>query len=104
MNRRYSDAQRREVFEEQQRTGESLRAVARRLGVHEAAAYEWAKQNKQNAKKLRPLSGVSFAQVVRATPFSWLVVEVGPVAIRVPRDFDAEHLRRVVQALREPRS
>ncbi len=99
MNQRYSEAQRRGLFEEQQRTGESLRAVARRLGIHEAAAYEWARQNKRGAGKATPLTRVSFAQVVRATPVSWLVVEVGRVAIRVPREFDAEHLRRVVQAL-----
>jgi transposase-like protein len=105
MNQRYSEAQRRHLFEEQQRTGEPLRAVARRLGIHEAAAYEWARRKKLDASKPTPLTAVSFAQVVRATPTLWLVVEVGRAVIRVPKGFDAEHLRHVVQALsEEPRS
>ena len=32
-------------------------------------------------------------------PVSWLLVEVGQTAVRVPRDFDGEHLRRVVRVL-----
>jgi transposase-like protein len=104
MNQRYSEAQRRHLFEEQQRTGEPLRAVARRLGIHEAAAYEWARRKRLDASKPTPVPVVSFAQVVRSTPTS-LVVEVGQAVIRVPRGFDGEHLRQVVQALsEEPRS
>lgn len=101
MSQRYTEAQRRNLFEEQQRTGEPLRAVARRLGIHEAAAYQWAHENKERAAKATSVSGVKFAQVVRATAASCLVVEVGRATIRVPRGFDAEHLREVVQALSE---
>jgi transposase-like protein len=105
MTKRYSEAQRRSLFEEQKRTGQPLRVVAKRLGNNEATAYQWARQNKRRPGRSTALARVSFAQVVRATPVSWLVVEVGRAAIRVPRDFDAEHLCRVVQALSgEPRS
>ncbi len=101
MSQRYTEAQRRQLFEEQERTGQPLRAVARRLGIHEAAAYQWAHENKARVAKTAPVSGVKFAQVVRATTASGLVVEVGRATIRVPRGFDAEHLREVVQALSE---
>ena len=105
MTKRYSEAQRRSVFEEQKRTGQPLRVVAKRLGINEATAYQWARQNKGRAGRPTALTKVSFAQVVRAAPVSWLVVEVGRAAIRVPREFNAEHLSRVVQALSgEPRS
>jgi len=101
MNQRYSEAQRRHLFEEQQRTGEPLRVVAKRQGIHEAAAYEWARRRKLDARKATTVSAVNFAQVVRAAPTSWLVVEVGRAVIRVPSGFDAEHLRQVVRALSE---
>ena len=99
MNQRYSEAQRRQLFEEQQWTGEPLRAVARRLGIHEATAYAWERRKKLDAIKPTPVTAVRFAKVVRAAPSSWLVVEVGRAVIRVPRGFDAEHLFQVVQAL-----
>ena len=101
MNQRYCEAQRRHLFEEQQRTGEPLRAVARRLGIHEAAAYECTRRKKLDASKPTPLTAVSFARVVRATPTSWLVVEVARAVIRVPKGFEAEHLCQVVQPLSE---
>jgi transposase-like protein len=101
MSQRYTEAQRRNLFEEQRRSGEPLRAVARRLGIHEAAAYQWARDNKSRVTKPAPVIGVQFAQVVRASTVSGLVVEVGRATIRVPRDFDAEHLRQVVLALSE---
>jgi len=99
MRQRYSDAQRNEFFEEQKRTGEPLRAVARRLGIHEAVVYKWVKQRKQARGRPAPVSTVSFAQVVRSTPTACLVVQVGQASIRVPPEFDEEHLVRVVQAL-----
>lgn len=99
MRKRYSEAQRRALFEEQKRTGQSLGVVAKRLGIGKATAYQWAQQNKGTASKATALSKVSFARVVRATPVSWLLVEVGQAAVRVPRDFDGEHLRRVVRVL-----
>ena len=99
MRKRYSEAQRRALFEEQKRTGQALGVVAKRLGIGKATAYQWAQQNMRTAGKATALSKVSFARVVRAMPVSWLWVEVGQVAVRVPWDFDGEHLRRVVRVL-----
>ena len=94
MRRRYTSKQREQLIETVRASGESVRAVATRMGVTVSTAYLWMKG--------APISRApQFARLVpepRAASTS-LVVRVGSAAIRVDQGFDAELLRAVVSAL-----
>ena len=73
-------------------SGESIQAVAGRLGVTASTAYLWMKSARVTPR---------FARLVpesRRTPAS-MVLRVRGVAIRVEAGFDADLLRAVVSAL-----
>ena len=93
MSKRYKAKDRDGLVEQVRATGDSVRAVAARLGVKEGTAYLWMKQARE-AKAPR------FARLVtsggsRAT----LTVEVGEAIIRVEPGFDSALLLDVVAAL-----
>ncbi len=94
MRKRYTSKQREQLIETVRTSGESVRAVATRMGVTVSTAYLWMKD--------APASSVpQFARLVpepRAALTS-LVVRVRSAAIRVDQGFDAELLRAVVSAL-----
>jgi transposase-like protein len=100
-DKRYTKAQRRRVIEDWRKTGDPLCQVAKRCGVGVGAAYYWAKQEGSSRGQQSAVQEVSFAQLVRATAevAPTLEVKIGRAAIRVAKDFDPEHLRRLVEAL-----
>lgn len=102
-DKRYSKAKRKQVIEDWRKTGDPLCQVAKRCGVGVGAAYYWAKQEDSPRGKRSALQEVKFAQLVRATAevAPMLEVKIGRAAIRVAKDFDPEHLRRLVEALGE---
>ncbi len=100
-DKRYTKAQRRRVMEDWRKTGDPLCRVAKRCGVGVGAAYYWAKQEGSSRGKRSAVQEVKFAQLVRASAevAPTLEVRIGRAAIRVAKDFDPEHLRRLVEAL-----
>jgi transposase-like protein len=100
-DKRYTKAQRRRVIEDWRKTGDPLCRVAKRCGVGVRTAYYWAKQEGSSQNKQSVKQEVKFAQLVRATAevAPTLEVKIGRAAIRVAKDFDPEHLRRLVDAL-----
>ena len=101
-DKRYTKAQRRRVMADWRKTGDPLCRVAKRCGVGVGAAYYWAKQEgSSQGKRSAAVQEVEFAQLVRASAEvgTTLEVRIGRAAIRVARDFDPEHLRRLVEVL-----
>jgi transposase-like protein len=95
MRKRYTAEQREQLVAEVRKTGESVQAVADRLGVTASSAHLWMK--KASAARSAPV----FARVVRTpTPAGRsLTLEVGRARVRVEPGFDAALLREVVTAL-----
>lgn len=94
MGKRYTVKDRKRLIEAVRTSGESVRSVARRMGVKEATAYFWL-------KRARAARVPEFALVVPApqTTKPTLVVEVSGASICLERGFDAELLLEVVSAL-----
>ena len=98
MGKRYGAKDRERLVEAVRKSGESIRAVAARMGVKEATAYFWMKRARQS---MAP----AFARVVpsRREPTTALRVEVSGAIILLESGFDAQLLREVVSALsRQP--
>jgi hypothetical protein len=95
MGKRYKANERERLIETVQASGESVKAVAKRLGVKEATAYYWMKRGREREP-------VQFARVIRAPlmPKVSMSIDVGGVVIRLDSGFDAELLREVVAALK----
>ena len=74
------------------RGGETVRVVAKRMGVTPSSAYLWMKAAKPAS------SAPTFARVVPARVSS-LRLQVGCAAVVVEAGFDAELLKQVVAAL-----
>jgi transposase-like protein len=100
-DKRYTKAKRRQVIEDWRKTGDPLCKVAKRCGVGVGAAYYWAKQGGSCRGKRSAVQEVKFAQLIRATAefAPTLEVKIGRATIRVAKDFDPEHLGRLVEAL-----
>jgi transposase-like protein len=95
MRKRYTAEDKARLIAEVQ-SGESVAAVAKRLGVTASTAYLWIK-----AAPTATAAAPMFAQVVRASELrrSAMTIEVGGVTIRVEPGFDAGLLGAVVAAL-----
>jgi transposase-like protein len=106
MRKRYTAADRSRFYQEVRETGESVRAVAERLGIGASTAYQWQQRERarqkgegrqaeeRQAHRARP----KFARVVPASTRA-LMVHVGAAAIRAEAGFDPELLRALVAAL-----
>lgn len=95
MGKRYKANERERLIETVRASGESVKAVAKRLGVKESTAYYWMRGSRE---RQRP----QFARVIRAPlmPTASMSIDVGGVVIRLDAGFDAELLREVVAALK----
>lgn len=94
MRRRYTAQEREHLLETARTSGESVKAVAERMGVSVSAAYLWM-------KTARTTKRPQFARLVQGprVMVPSLVLRVGNAAIQVDSGFDAELLRAVVSAL-----
>ncbi len=95
MGKRYKAKERERLIEAVRSSGESVKAVAKRLGVKESTAYYWMGRS-------RKVELPGFARVLR-TPLgsgACMSIDVGGVVIRVEAGFDAALLREVVGALK----
>ena len=92
------------ALEEQAASGLSVQAYAERLGVSAWTLYQWRRRLPAAASTKRNranLVEVTIARPNPATCASSLVVHVneGRRSIDVPRGFDSDELRRLVEAL-----
>jgi transposase len=93
MGKRYKATVRERLVDAVRTSGESVKVVAKRMGVKESTAYYWMKRSRATE--------LEFARVVPTSTGSRasMSIEVAGVAIRVAPGFDAELLREVVSAL-----
>jgi len=93
MRRRYTAQQREHLLETVRTSGESVKAVAERMGVSVSGAYLWM-------KAVRTTRRPQFARLVSGPrAITSLVLRVGGAAIQADSGFDAELLRAVVSVL-----
>ncbi len=109
--RRWSDSEGRALVEAFLHSGDSLASFARRHGLQTQRLKYWVDRvTGSGAKAQRSVKAkktpVSFAEVrVVSTPGARskepppLEVVIGAAQVRVPREFDAEHLARVLAVL-----
>src|SRR5688572_17167224 len=98
MGKRHEAKVRARLIEEVRASGDSVKAVAERMGVNESTAYFWM-------KRARALKSPEFAIVVptRGAKPATVCIEIGRAVIRLERGFDAGLLNEVVSALsRQP--
>ena len=107
MRRQYTSRQRAELVDLVRSGGTTVAEAAAQLGVRPSTAYYWAR-GKARAKdrgqargaKAPMQAGPRFVRVVPSGAVDGaVVVRVGAAEIQVGRDFDAEVLRAVVEAL-----
>jgi transposase-like protein len=107
MRRRYTEKERSDLVELVTAGGATVAEVAPRLGVTLSTAYNWMRDRSSvRGRRSRRSSGRSlatptFVRVLSSRETDALIaVRVGAAEIQVRRDFDADLLRAVVEALR----
>jgi len=90
--RRWTEDERRDLLAAQRRSGVSLKAFAERTGVPYTTLLSW--------RDRREVGGRPRLLPVEVARDRVLEVRVGEATVRVEPGFDAEHLARVVRALR----
>jgi transposase-like protein len=90
--RRWGEEKRRGLLAAFQRSGGSLKAFAARAGVPYSTMVYWRRRG--------DVGGPPRLVPVEVARDAVLEVHVGGATVRVAPDFDAEHLARVVRALR----
>ncbi|HXH06997.1 MAG TPA: transposase [Vicinamibacterales bacterium] len=92
--RRWTDAEGRAVAHAWRRSGLTVAAFARRHGLDEQRVRRWARRGSDG-------EAIAFVpvDVVDGPAASVFEVSVGGVAVRVPADFDAAALRRLLGVL-----
>lgn len=110
MRRQYTGKQRAELVDLVRSGGATVAEAAARLGVTPSTAYYWVRRTtpmggrrrfREARAAKRPLPyQPAFVRVVPSTAVDTAIsVRVGMAEIQVRRNFDAEHLRAVVEAL-----
>lgn len=90
--RRWGEAKRRELLAAFERSGVSLKAFAEAAGIPYSTMVYWRQRGE--------VGGAPRLLAVEVARDSVLEVRVGGATVRVEAGFDAEHLARVVRALR----
>lgn len=110
MRKHYTAKQRSELIELVRVEGATVAEAAARLGVTASTAYNWMRtgatssagqpERSPRARSTRIVSAPGFVRVVASREVgAGVVVRVGGAEIHVRRDFDAEVLCAVVEAL-----
>jgi transposase-like protein len=113
MRRHYTAKQRSELVELVKVGGATVCEAAARLGVTSSTAYNWMRTTavsvpeepagSPRARSTRTVTAPVFARVVPSREIgAGIVVQVGGAEIHVRREFDADLLCAVVEALRRP--
>ena len=86
------------------RSGETLRAWAKRHGVDGRSLYAWHRNLSRRASPASPRTEARLVELVRASSTTRLpqryVVHVGEGSVEVGDDFDDQPLRRLLEVLR----
>ena len=94
MGKRYKAKDQARLVETVRASGESVKVVARRMGVKESTAYYWMKR----AGKAETPKFARVIQTVLPSRAS-VTIDIGGVSIHLEAGFDAALLREVVAAL-----
>jgi transposase-like protein len=111
MRKHYTAKQRSELVESVRVGGATIAEAAARLGVTASTAYNWMRtaatpsagqlEQRLRARSTRIVPAPQFVRVVASREVgAGVVVRVGGAEIHIRRDFDAEVLCAVVEALR----
>ncbi len=109
MRRHYTAKQRSELVELVKVGGATICEAAARLGVTSSTAYNWMRTvsvpeqaaGGPGARSTRTVTAPAFVRVVPSREIvAGIVVQVGGAEIHVRREFDADLLCAVVEALR----
>lgn len=87
-------AEMRRLIAEQEASGMSVARFARERGIKPWSIYNWRRQLQAQA----PSAFVEF-QVKRSLTAPLAIELANGARVHVPRDFDGDHLRRVIAAL-----
>jgi transposase-like protein len=113
MRRHYTEEKRSALVDVVVTGRATVAEAAARFGIAASTAYHWMKQagagapgrsdveRRASSRKGRQVAPPTFVQLVRAGDLAAsIVVRVGGAEVEVRRDFDADLLRAVVEALR----
>jgi transposase-like protein len=108
MRRRYTEKERSDLIELVTAGQATVAEAAPRLGVTLSTAYKWmrdrasARSRRSERSSGRPLAAPTFVRVLSSRETeATIAVRVGAAEIQVRRDFDADLLRSVMEALRD---
>ena len=98
----------RALLAEQQKSGQSVATFCRERGLRDGQFYDWKKRLRQHEAKPFVAVQIAAAEVLETPPRSAPIVSA-PLEIRLRRgrsllvgpDFDAGHLRRLLQVLEQ---
>jgi transposase-like protein len=107
MRKHYTSRQRSELVDLVTTGRATMSEAAARLGVTPSTAYYWMKRKRDaeagfsRTSKARRVAGPTFVRLVSSSEVqAAIAVRVGGAEVQVRRDFDADLLRAVVEALR----
>jgi transposase-like protein len=107
MRKHYTSKQRSELVDLVTTGRATMSEAAARLGVTPSTAYYWMKRKRgaeagfSQTSKARRVAGPTFVRLVSSSEVpAAIAVRVGGAEVQVRRDFDADLLRAVVEALR----
>lgn len=107
MRRRYTEKERSDLIELVSAGRATVSEAAPRLGVTLSTAYKWMRDRavvqgrRPEQSRRRALATPTFARVLSSREAeATIAVRVGAAELQVRRDFDADLLRAVVEALR----
>ena len=90
----------REQFEALRAAGQTVRQAATAVGISVSTGHIWSKGDRQGKEKA-PVQGNGFVRLIRQSEVGATVeLELSGVVIRVPPEFDADSLARLIGVVR----
>jgi len=103
MRKRYTEKERSELVKLVTTRRETVAEAAPRLGVALSTAYKWMRDRglgEGQGRRRRPVGAPTFVRILSSREVNaGIAVRVGAAEIQIRRDFDADFLRAVVEAL-----
>ena len=93
----------REQFEDLRSAGQSVGQAAKEVGIAKSTGYAWSRLPRDIKLAASATATPRFARLMRTKdvhPHPVIELEVAGVVVKVPLDFDADALARLVAALR----
>ena len=93
----------REKFEDLRSAGQSIGHAAKAVGIAKSTGYAWSRLPRDTKLAAGATATPQFARLMRTKdvhPHPVIELEVAGVVVKVPLDFDADALARLVAVLR----